>query len=186
MGLILLLLFIGVPLIEIMIFIEVGEIIGGWNTLAFVILTAVIGTIMIRSQGLMTLARIQTELDAGQLPAREIFNGLCILVAGVLMLTPGFMTDTIGFLLLLPPFRSLIQGGLLNVMKKHGHVRFSTSGPGMRGFGSGQNAGDRGDEFHQGRAGDSENPWKQKQSSGDVIDGEFEDLTDRHDQRKID
>ena len=83
----LLLLLIGVPVIEIALFIEIGGYIGLWPTLAAILVTAVVGAMLVRAQGLATLARAQTELDAGRLPVKQLFDGVCILVAGALLLT---------------------------------------------------------------------------------------------------
>lgn len=104
----LLIAFIGVPLLEIAIFIQVGGIIGlGW-TLALVVLTALIGTWMLRQQGFQVLRRAQRQIDSGVAPVTEVFEGACLLVAGALLLTPGFFTDAVGALLLLPPVRAVL------------------------------------------------------------------------------
>lgn len=109
MALLLLAAFIGVPLIEIAVFIEVGGRIGLGPTLAVIVLTAMAGTYMLRLQGLVTLRRAQASLDRGELPLTEVFDGACLLVAGVLLLTPGFVTDAMGALLFLPPARALLR-----------------------------------------------------------------------------
>ena len=104
MALILFLLFLLTPLIEIAVFIEVGSLIGLWPTLGVVVLTAVLGAALWRAQGLSTWARAQETLRAGELPVREVTDGAFLLVAGALLLTPGLVTDAIGFLLLVPAF----------------------------------------------------------------------------------
>ncbi len=101
----LLLLFFAVPLVEIYVLLEVGGIVGVLPTIALVVLTAVIGAGLIRAQGLATLRRVQQELERGELPAVAIIEAALLLVAGALLLTPGFVTDTIGFLILVPPLR---------------------------------------------------------------------------------
>ncbi|NQU72221.1 MAG: FxsA family protein [Rhodospirillales bacterium] len=101
--------FIIVPLIEIGIFVLIGDEIGLWNTLAIVVLTAFIGTGMLRAQGLRTLQRAQESLARQEFPVAEVFDGLCLLVGGALLLTPGFLTDALGFLLFLPPVRTAIR-----------------------------------------------------------------------------
>ena len=101
----LLLLFFTVPLVEIYVLLEVGGVIGALPTVGLVVLTAVIGAGLIRAQGLATLGRVQAELDRGELPAVGIVEGFLLLVAGALLLTPGFVTDTLGFLVLIPPLR---------------------------------------------------------------------------------
>lgn len=101
----LLLLFFTIPLAEIYVLLEVGGVIGVLPTIALVVLTAVIGAGLIRAQGLTTLGRVQQELERGELPAVGIIEAALLLVAGALLLTPGFVTDTIGFLILVPPLR---------------------------------------------------------------------------------
>ncbi len=101
----LLLLFFTVPLVEIVVLLEVGTVVGVLPTIALVVLTAVIGAGLIRAQGLATLRRVQQELARGELPAVAIIEAALLLVAGALLLTPGFVTDTIGFLILVPPLR---------------------------------------------------------------------------------
>lgn len=105
---ILLILFIGVPLLEIYLFAQVGDAIGALNTVALVILTAVIGVYMLRVQGLSTWMRVQQAMAQGQPPAIEMIEGLILLVCGALLLTPGFFTDTLGFLMLVPGLRHQI------------------------------------------------------------------------------
>ena len=101
----LLLLFFTIPLVEIYVLLEVGGAIGVLPTIAMVVLTAVIGAGLIRAQGLATLGRVQQQLERGELPAVGIIEAALLLVAGALLLTPGFVTDSIGFLILVPPLR---------------------------------------------------------------------------------
>lgn len=112
--------FILVPIIEIAIFIEVGGAIGLWNTLAVVVLTAVVGTWMLRAQGMRTLRSAQDSLARQVFPVSEVFDGLCLLVGGALLLTPGFLTDGLGFLLFLPPVRAAIRGVILRFLSASG------------------------------------------------------------------
>ncbi len=105
MGFIVLLAFIAVPMAEIAVFISVGDIIGLWPTLAIVVLTAFIGTYLLRQQGLGVLREIETRINQGDVPVQALFDGACLLLAGALLLTPGFITDTLGLLLFLPPVR---------------------------------------------------------------------------------
>lgn len=104
----LLILFIAIPIIEIGLFIKVGGLLGLWPTLLIVVLTALIGTYLLRLQGMAALARLQNNLQTGKSPMDPIVNGAMILVAGMLLLTPGFFTDTIGLLLLIPPVRAVV------------------------------------------------------------------------------
>jgi UPF0716 protein FxsA len=105
----LLLAFIAVPLIEIGLFIQVGGIIGLWPTLLVVLLTAIAGTWLVRSQGTQTLQNLQGSLKNMKDPTEPLAHGAMILLAGALLLTPGFFTDAIGFLLLFPPFRVFVM-----------------------------------------------------------------------------
>lgn len=115
-GLILFHLFVLVPAAEIALFIVVGGEIGVWATIGLVILTAVAGSVLIRQQGLRTLLRAQETLARREVPIEEAFDGICLVAGGFLLLTPGFLTDSIGLLLLLPPFRALIRGPILRRM----------------------------------------------------------------------
>jgi len=97
--------FLAVPIIEIYLLIQVGQVIGAGWTIMLVVLTAVIGVWLLRIQGMSTLTRAQRKLQENELPAREILEGMGLLVAGALLLTPGFFTDAVGFFLLFPPTR---------------------------------------------------------------------------------
>jgi len=107
--LLLILIFIGVPILEIAVFIQAGNLIGLWPTLAVVVITAVLGAALLRSQGLAAVGRARRQLDRGEIPISEVATGICLLIAGALLLTPGFVTDAIGFLLLIPPVRTFLS-----------------------------------------------------------------------------
>jgi len=158
MAIFLLAAFIGVPLIEIAVFIQVGGWIGLGPTLALVILTAILGTWQLRSQGLATLMRAREQVERGALPARELFDGACLLVAGALLLTPGFVTDAVGFLLFLPAFRDILRALLARRIQGSMETRY---------FIDGEEAGPGG----AGRPG---------QPGGPIIDGEYRDVTERY------
>lgn len=101
------LILIVVPLIELMLLIQVGGMIGtGW-TFVLIIATAFIGAKLVRQQGLQTWSNIQQEMAQGQLPAQSLFDGICILISGVMLITPGLITDVIGLLLMIPAFRAI-------------------------------------------------------------------------------
>jgi UPF0716 protein FxsA len=102
------LILVGVPIIEIGLFIQLGGFLGLWPTLAIVVATALIGSLLLRTQGLSTLEELKRTAETGQSPAGPMANGALILVAGLLLLTPGFFTDSIGFLLMVPPIRTLL------------------------------------------------------------------------------
>lgn len=108
MGRVLFLMFLAVPLIEIAFFIVIGQAIGLWPTLAGVLVTAVIGALVLHIQGLSLINEIRTSVGRGQLPARALADAMMVAIAGVLLLTPGYFTDLMGILLLIPPVRGLI------------------------------------------------------------------------------
>ena len=101
----LILLFVGLPLTEIYFLIQVGSEIGALPTILLSILTAVIGAWLVRYQGFGVLMRVRELLDRGEVPAIELMDGALILAAGLFLILPGFLTDSLGFLLLIPPLR---------------------------------------------------------------------------------
>lgn len=107
------LMFLTVPLAEIYVLLEVGSLIGALPTVGVVVLTAVIGAALVRVQGFSTVMRIRTSLERGELPAIALLEGAFLLVAGALLLTPGFITDALGFAFLYPPARVFIIQHLL-------------------------------------------------------------------------
>ena len=109
---ILLFMFLAVPLIEIALFIKVGSAIGLWWTLAIVIFTAVLGTRLIRTQGVMAMNDLRSSFNELRDPTEPLAHGAMILFAGALLLTPGFFTDAVGFALLVPPIRRAVYGYL--------------------------------------------------------------------------
>ncbi len=136
MGWLLFLLFTAVPLAELLLIIEVGQVIGFWATVGVCLLTGFAGAQLARAQGLSVLQRIQRTTAEGRMPTRELLDGAMILVAGVLLVTPGYLTDAVGLLLLLPPIRALLRGGLGRLVARR--VRVHTFGPGAAGpFGAG-------------------------------------------------
>jgi UPF0716 protein FxsA len=124
----LLIAFIVTPIVEIAVFIGVGGQIGLWSTLAIVIATAFAGTWLLRKQGLATLARAQESLARQEFPIEEVFDGLCLLFAGALLLTPGFVTDSIGLALFVPPVRSLLQRAIRRWLAHSQHAKFFVNG----------------------------------------------------------
>lgn len=136
MPLILFLVFLVIPLVEIALFVLVGGRIGIFPTLATCVLTALVGAVLVRQQGLATLARLQKEMERGEMPALALGEGLAILASGLLLMTPGFFTDGIGFTLLFPPARRAIVkyvwkyiGGKINIMGMPGGPNGRPQGP---------------------------------------------------------
>lgn len=126
LGPVLFIVFLLVPLLEIYLLLEVGGVIGvGWTIFA-VVFTAIVGAALVRMQGFSTLNRIRTQMDQGQLPAVELFEGVFLLVAGALLLTPGFFTDAVGFACLTPPFRR----GVIHYLIRRGTIVHGRPGPG--------------------------------------------------------
>lgn len=133
---ILFLLFLAVPLLEIYLLIKVGSIIGALPTVLLVVFTAVLGVFLLRLQGFATLNRVRVTLAQGGLPAMEMLEGAVLLVAGALLLTPGFFTDVVGFLCLVPAFRrALIKGLLSRALGFPGSQQGPYEGPGRHGSG---------------------------------------------------
>ncbi len=156
MGAILFIILIGVPIGEIAVLVKVGEIIGFWETIGAVILTALIGTHLLRRQGLAILKKAQAGMEENRFPVDEVFDGLCLLLAGALLLTPGFVTDAVGLALFVAPFRTILRRGLIHVLAARGH--FHVHGPGLgNGMGGGPAPG-----------------------GGPIIDGDFEDITENN------
>ena len=115
----LLLLFIGVPLVELYILIQVGSAIGALTTVVLCVLTALAGAALIRMQGLQTMMRARQNMALGMAPAMEMLEGIGLAVAGALLLTPGFATDLIGFALLIPPLRGVMIHAALARARVH-------------------------------------------------------------------
>ena len=139
---------IGVPIIEIAVFIEVGGRLGLWPTLATIILTAMAGTALLRQQGLATLQRVHESLEANRFPMAEVFDGLCLLVAGALLLTPGFVTDAAGLLLFVPAVRVALRQAFGRYLVASGRLDAWTDKPGPFASGGGGNTVIDG-EYHE-------------------------------------
>ncbi len=157
---ILFLLFAIMPIVEIALLVQVGGMIGGWNTIAIVIITAALGAFLVKREGLQTLQTAQLKMQRQEMPARELTEGLLLLVAGVLLVTPGFVTDAVGFFLVLPPSRgwlaSQLSGKLL--MKVVTPSPYQTQGQ-----------------------------WQQPtRGNDDIIEGEFTDQTANDPKNRLD
>ena len=160
MALLLLAIFIAVPLVEIAIFIQVGDAIGLWPTLALVIGTAIVGSWQLRVQGFAALSRARRQMDQGQLPTKELFDGFCLLLAGLLLLTPGLLTDSLGALLFLSPVRAFLRHYLSQRMAGHVDLR----GGGFAGRGARPPGPGRG--------------GRPSGAAGPTIDGDFQEIDD--------
>ncbi len=111
----LLIIFIILPIIEISIFIQVGGFVGTFNTILIIFLTAAVGVYFVRQQGFRTFQKIAVELQNQQIPVQGMFDGLVILISGILLVTPGFLTDIIGFFGLIPQTRVFLLGIIKNL-----------------------------------------------------------------------
>jgi UPF0716 protein FxsA len=110
-------LFFVIPLIEIYLLIQVGGVIGVLPTILLVVLTAVIGAFLLRQQGISTLARFQSSMARGEMPATALLEGVMLIIGGALLMTPGFFTDAIGFACLLPFSRKWLANAMLSKVK---------------------------------------------------------------------
>lgn len=151
-----------IPLAEISVFILVGQYIGLFPTLGLIFLTAILGAVLLRIQGFGLLRKLTTEANAGRMPSRELVHGAMIVIAGLFLITPGFITDSLGFLLFIPPIRDWFWSLLKN------RVTVFSSVSGFSGFseprGPSEAPGQTGpvvdlddDEFR--REGNPNSPW---------------------------
>ncbi|MCW8882689.1 MAG: FxsA family protein [Sedimenticola sp.] len=115
-----LLLFVGIPLVELYFLIEVGSQIGALPTITLTIFTAVLGGLLVRIQGFSTAMRVRAGMDRGEVPAVEMLEGVVLLLSGILLLLPGFFTDLFGFLALVPPIRRTM---IVWFLKRSGTIR---------------------------------------------------------------
>lgn len=168
-------LLLAVPIAEIAVFIVIGGQIGVLWTFALILFTAVLGSILLRVQGFQIINRLREESNAGRIPGKELGHGAMILVAGVLLLTPGFVTDTLGFLLFFPPFRALIWSFLASRVK---FETFGTDQSPFRGrdpFGQDREDGvvdldpDEFEDLHSGKE-NPQSPWREGRNDGRRLD----------------
>ncbi|MDV2989015.1 MAG: FxsA family protein [Dehalogenimonas sp.] len=121
------LLFVGIPLIELALLIYIGNYLGVFNTVLLVIVTGLVGAALARSQGFTALSKIRNNMAQGTPPGDDILQGGLILIGGLLLLTPGVLTDLIGFALLIPPFRiraaAALKAFIMNKIRR-GDVRY--------------------------------------------------------------
>lgn len=170
---ILLLAFIFVPIIEIGLFIQVGGFLGLWPTITLVLITAFVGASLVRSQGIQTLMSVQGRLEQGEIPAQQIFEGVMLAVAGVLLLTPGFMTDALGMLVLLPAPRAAIAKYLMSKM-----VVKTMHGGGFQGGFSNQGGPFEQDPFRR-------DPFDSQSDNGNTFEGGEYERKDDDDRNKL-
>lgn len=161
---VLFLLFVIIPIIEIAVLMQVGAVLGVWTTLAIVIITAWLGAKNVRQQGITTLQSVQTKMAQGEMPSDEIMAGVLLLVSGVLLVTPGFVTDAFGLALLVPAVRAVLIRNLQHqlITKQTSSASFHHQSFSFNQENNGQN---NPQNIH-------ENTPNSRQ--GNVIDGEYE------------
>ncbi len=120
----LLVVFLVVPVVELAVIIQVGHVIGTWNTIAVLLVVSFGGAWLVKREGLTVARRFRQQMEAGHVPSRELADGVLILFAGALLLTPGFVTDVLGLLLLLPPVRSAVRATAMHRVMRRSRRRF--------------------------------------------------------------
>lgn len=171
---VLFILFALLPILEIALLVNVGSVIGGWNTIGLVILTAFIGAYFVKREGISTLQTAQAKMQRNEVPGKELVEGLMLVVAGVLLVTPGFITDILGFLFVLPGSRHVIAAQLSKQLK----MRVVVSGV-HSGMGAGGGFNTNGFNPH------NQSPFDHSsKDDSDVLEGEYTDNTQNdHDKR---
>ncbi len=163
MPIVLFLLFVAVPLLEIALLIKFGQSFGFWPTIGLVIVTALLGSVLLRQQGFAVWRRVQEDLQSGRPPVEPVADGMLLLVAGAFLVAPGLITDTTGILLLIPPVRAVVRRFIARRLAVSGAIFTSVRQPGRPAAEPG-----------------APRPSRSKpSSSGTVIDGEFERLDEQ-------
>lgn len=121
-------LFLVVPFVELFVILQVGQAIGALNTVAALVLVSVVGAWLVKREGLGVVRRVQERVARGAVPGRELVDGALILFAGALLLTPGFVTDLVAILLLVPPVRAALRTSATRYLRRRADIR--TFGPG--------------------------------------------------------
>ena len=125
------LFFILIPIIEVVLFITIGKYIGLWNTILIIIITGIIGAVIVRNQGIATLKKGLEEIKSNKIPLQSILEGIAILISGAFLLTPGFLTDAIGFALFVPNLQRLIALFIKRAIERGGGPKVWVNGQPM-------------------------------------------------------
>lgn len=120
--------FLVVPFLELFVILKVGSELGALNTIVLLVLVSVVGAWLVKREGVAVVRRAQARIQAGGVPAKELIDGVLILFAGALLLTPGFLTDMVGILLLMPPVRAGLRASTTNALRRRAGRRGAGSG----------------------------------------------------------
>jgi UPF0716 protein FxsA len=167
---ILFILFVIVPIIEIMVLMQVGALLGAWPTLAIVVITAWLGAKNVKQQGIATLQSVQLKMAQGEMPSDDIVAGMLLLVAGVLLVTPGFVTDIFGLSLLIPQVRMSIKRAVQKYLSSANRSTHYRAGGDPNVFTQHNN---QHNNQHNTFASSSDD-FQPQQRQGKTLDGEFE------------
>jgi UPF0716 protein FxsA len=167
----LLLLFIALPLVELAILIKIGQLIGFWWTIAIVVATAILGASVLHAQGFQVIRKVQASMARGEPPIAPVIDGAFLFLAGICLMTPGIITDSIGLLLLIPPVRGWIARRSIAKAMQSGGVHVHV-------FGDKASAADQAAQ-RRAKPDDAKANGQRPSSSGPVIEGEFERIDER-------
>jgi len=168
MRLVLFVLFIAFPMLEIALLVKLGSALGFWPSIGIIVATGILGSTVLRHQGFAVVRRSQEAIAAGKAPIEPVFDGMFLFAAGLLLITPGFLSDVIGLLLLIPPLRRTIARGLLRKFMQNGTVTGAV-------FESSREArGPRTAHTNPERSGPPRRPGARSGGPAPVIEGEFE------------
>jgi len=161
--------FLIVPIVEMLVLLKVGSFIGAFYTITLVLMTAIIGVSLLKRQGLSAFLRANQKMQAGQMPVTEMGEGLMLAVAGALLLTPGFVTDGVGFLLLTPGVRNYLAKKWLGAMMRKSQV-----------------SGASGVFYSQATSSETSKTFNERKAfmeskEGDVVDGDFQEIDNNKD-----
>lgn len=181
-------LFTTMTLIEVYVLMSVGGLLGAELTIGIIILTAFLGSYLVRTQGLQTVQRLQARLSAGEMPGQEIVEGIMLLICGVLLVTPGFVTDTLGLLVLTPQIRGHLAKSILAQYKDRiiPQQGFNGNAQGFHFSSGGQGSPFQQSPFQEQSPFQQQSPFEQNaapKDKGDVIEGDYVEVD--NDRKKL-
>lgn len=160
------LLFTATSLLEIFILVKVGGFLGAWPTVGLVIVTALVGSSLVRSQGIQTMFKVQERMNQGEMPGQQLVEGMMLVIAGVLLVTPGFVTDFLGLMLLQPNVRAHLAKGAMSKFQ----LQMMSPGAGFQGGFQSYDGNETASPFNA--QGSAQPP--RHSDKGSTIEGEFE------------